>query len=115
MPFGLSQTVALWLFAALLGIAALGGWKTRDAFCDAAEAKALLAVETLKREKAELELKGYKESNGTAAKVIDALKDLKDKQDAGLKDLQDYLTKQPPGAVCVAHDDMVRRLLAIAR
>lgn len=115
MPFGLSQTVAIWLLAALLGVAALGGWKTRDAFCDAAEAKALLAGEILKRQKAELELKGYKDSSAVGVKAIAILNDLKEKQDASRQELLDYLSKQPAGSVCVFSDDIVRRLLAIAR
>lgn len=113
--FGLSQTISVYLIAGLIVLGGLVGWKGRDALCDAAEAKSLLAGEILKREKAELELKGYKDSAAVGVKAIAILNDLKEKQDAGRQELLDYLSKQPAGSVCVFSDDIVRRLLAIAR
>lgn len=112
---GFSASTLMAIVGVLIAAAAFGGWKGRDMLCDAAEARAALALERLKTEKAELELKGYRESGGAATKAVEVLTELREQQNVGLKELQDILAKRPVSSSCLADDDLIRRLLSIPR
>jgi hypothetical protein len=109
---GIATHIALGLFIAAMAGSALLGWGVRDAFCDAAEAKAELKLAQAEVDKLGRELSGYKAGSDNAAMAVATLTDLKDKQDAKLKQIAAELEKSKAPA-CRPTADSIRRLLSI--
>lgn len=112
---GLPNMVMVIAVIGALALAGLGGWKTRDAFCDAAEAKAQLATKQAEVNKLKTELEGYKAAADAGQQAVDVIADLKRNQDDGFKNLQELLAKAPPSTVCRTNADTVRRLRNVPR
>lgn len=103
----------------LVGLAAVGliaafaaGFGLRDTMCDAAEARQQLALQKIEVEKLTRELSGYKSGAAEATMAVATLTDLKERQDARLKQIAAELEKSKAPA-CRPTADSIRRLLSI--
>lgn len=101
--------------AAALGLAvgAGGGWKVRDAFCDAAAARAELANVQSKLDAANRDMQASQQAAAHSVQAAGVIAQRANENEEKVRDLEAQLSTKP--VACRALDaDGLRRLLAIA-
>ena len=100
--------------ALLLGMFAFG-WFTRDAFCDAAEARAQLAAERLAHEATKSDLAAANLSVAIGNAAMESIEQAADARQQKIAELEKALVKKPLGTACRRLDaDGLHRLLDVS-
>lgn len=91
------------------------GWKTRDAFCDAAAARADLASEKAAHAQTKLDLDAARLSAEAGKTALEAIQNGADRREETIRALESQLAAAPAAAVdCRLGADGLRRLRAVA-